>query len=250
MRRNKTWTAWAVAALLCTAAEGFAADVGKKKHEPAHLEAIPGTKLHRVRLEPRAAERLGIETASVREGAVARTRVVAGIVLMPSEADRIGLKSEGDSYRGNVWIQAFSTGDVDKLSRTEPAHVLPLARGGQAMRLRAVPASNSRKDPQGALYYMVESAKDRLASNQRVLVEVPYEGATRISIPFGSIIYNDRGEAWVYTQSEPLTYARHRIDIDYVTGDVAVLKDGPAPGTEVVAVGASLLFGTEMKVGH
>jgi hypothetical protein len=38
-----------------------------REHEPAHAKPIEGTELHRVILEPEAAERLGIQTARVRE---------------------------------------------------------------------------------------------------------------------------------------------------------------------------------------
>ncbi len=40
------------------------------KDEPAKVEAIAGTDLHRLTLVPKAAERLGIQTAPVREEAV------------------------------------------------------------------------------------------------------------------------------------------------------------------------------------
>jgi hypothetical protein len=279
MQRNKTWAALVLAALQFAAAQGFAADVGKRKDAPAHVELIPGTTLHRVRLTARAAERLGIQTVTLREGAVARTKVVAAAVLEDNEVDRLGLrpaathepslgKSLAEDLAGSsgsavlvrssedvpevtsAWVRAFPTSDVERLSRREAAHIMPLARDGQATRLRAEPASSHLMDHQGGLYYVVESGKNRLTSKQRVLIELPYKGTTRKSVPFSSIIYNERGEPWVYTRPEALTYVRHRVEIDYINGDVALLKDGPPAGTEVVAVGASLLLGAEMKIGH
>jgi hypothetical protein len=35
-----------------------------------------------------------------------------------------------------------------------------------------------------------------------------------------------------------------------IDGDRAILSDGPAPGTEVVTVGAAELLGTEYEVGE
>ena len=49
----------------------------------------------------------------------------------------------------------------------------------------------------------------------------------------------------MYANPEPLVFVRQPITIDYIEGDRAVLSDGPAPGTSVVMVGASELFGTE-----
>jgi hypothetical protein len=38
--------------------------------------------------------------------------------------------------------------------------------------------------------------------------------------------------------------------VNYIDGNVVVLKDGPPAGTVVVSVGAAELFGTEFKVGN
>jgi hypothetical protein len=47
-----------------------------------------------------------------------------------------------------------------------------------------------------------------------------------------------------------LSYVRRSIAIDHVEGDRAVLRDGPAPGTSVVTVGAPELLGIEYGVGE
>jgi hypothetical protein len=47
-----------------------------REHEPAHAEPIEGTDLHRVILEPDAAERLGLETAPVREATRGGTQML------------------------------------------------------------------------------------------------------------------------------------------------------------------------------
>ncbi len=51
------------------------------KNEPAHVDPIPGTKLNRVVLEPKALERLGIETTEVQETTAARKRLVAADLI-------------------------------------------------------------------------------------------------------------------------------------------------------------------------
>lgn len=69
-------------------------------------------------------------------------------------------------------------------------------------------------------------------------------------IPYSSVLYDPQGRTWTYTNPEPLTFVRHRIHIDFIKGDMAVLSDGPAAGTEIVTVGAAELYGTEFGVGH
>jgi len=69
-------------------------------------------------------------------------------------------------------------------------------------------------------------------------------------VPYSSVIYDLKGDAWAYTSPAPLTYVRDRIQIDFIEGDRAVLSQGPAAGTNVVTIGAAELFGAESGVGH
>ena len=68
-------------------------------------------------------------------------------------------------------------------------------------------------------------------------------------VPYAAVLYDAKGDTWVYTNPNPLTFVRHAIHIDYIEGDLAVLSDGPASGTAVVMVGAAELFGTETGIG-
>lgn len=67
-------------------------------------------------------------------------------------------------------------------------------------------------------------------------------------VPYAAVLYGSNSGAWVYTTPRPLVYVRHRIAIDYINGDEAVLSDGPPAGTAVVTVGAAELFGTEFEI--
>jgi hypothetical protein len=71
---------------------------------------------------------------------------------------------------------------------------------------------------------------------------------TRKIIPYSAVIYDLAGQSWVYVNTEPRTYVRQPVTIDYSKGQVTVLKDGPAVGTSVVSVGAAELFGAETGV--
>ena len=132
------------------------------KTKPALVEHMEGTELSRVTLTPRAAERLDITTALVREAQVVRPAGMAAV--------------------------------------------------------REANAAQS--------------------------------GARRKVLPYAAVLYDPKGVTWVYTSPANLVFVRHRITVDYIDGDQAVLMDGPPVGTEVVTVGGQELFGAEFEIGH
>lgn len=73
---------------------------------------------------------------------------------------------------------------------------------------------------------------------------------TRKVVPYSALIYTPDGREWVYTVPANLTYVRHPIQIAYIKGDMVVLAEGPAVGTQVVTTGAAEVYGTEFEVGH
>lgn len=69
------------------------------------------------------------------------------------------------------------------------------------------------------------------------------------SVVPGSAIWIDvDGQEWVYTSPEALTFVREPVVVDRYEGDAAILEKGPAPGTEVVAVGVPELIGSELGI--
>ncbi|HYY87762.1 MAG TPA: hypothetical protein VFA49_03130 [Chloroflexota bacterium] len=68
-------------------------------------------------------------------------------------------------------------------------------------------------------------------------------------VPYAAVVYDKTGATWVYTAAEPLTFVRHGISLGAITGDLALLKEGPPPGTQVVTVGVAQLYGVEFGVG-
>jgi hypothetical protein len=68
--------------------------------------------------------------------------------------------------------------------------------------------------------------------------------------PYAAVLYDVKGQAWVYTNAEPLAYVRQPIVIKSIKGENAFLTEGPPAGTPVVVVGASELYGAESGVGH
>lgn len=80
--------------------------------------------------------------------------------------------------------------------------------------------------------------------------QVSRSAAPRLVVPYSSLIYDTHGQTWVYTSPKPRTFIRHKVEVDYIEGNIAVLTDGPPVGTVVASVGVAELYGTEFEVGH
>lgn len=99
--------------------------------------------------------------------------------------------------------------------------------------------------------YEVEGNLEGLKAGDRVPVKYSRRksGGVRKVVPYSAVLYDPQGKTWVYTSPEPLIFVRQPIVVDFIEGDRAVLKEGPAVGTEVVTAGAAELFGVENKIG-
>lgn len=242
-------------AAFCAVACRPAAATTATKAEPARLESIEGSDLKRVVLSQDAAERIGIRTTAVREQLVARKRTVGGEVV---------------SFASGPVLRVLATpSDLVRVDRSKTARVRPLvprdraapgtssfeAAGGAAntltARLTDPPVSALPAPLIAPLYYLVDSATSGLVVGQRVLLELPILGGDvlRTVMPYDALLYDVRGGTWTYTRVASLTFVRHRVTVDYIEKDVAILIEGPPLGTEVVTVGATELFGIEFKVG-
>jgi hypothetical protein len=132
--------------------------------------------------------------------------------------------------------------------------VVPIGTGHKVSRLRATLAKLAADGggPNAAQYYLVDNKGHNLQPGQQVHVRVPQAGSgtPQPVIPYSSVIYDYKGGAWTYTTPEPLTFVRHRIEVEYVDGNKAILKEGPPVGTKIVTAGAAELMGVELKFGH
>lgn len=124
--------------------------------------------------------------------------------------------------------------DAHETKEMEPAHVEPV-RGTDLHRVT-----------------LTEKAIERIdLGTQKVREQkVSRSDSPRRVIPYSALIYDPKGETWVYVSPEPRTFIRHKVDIDYIEGDIAVLNEGPAVDTVVASVGVAELYGTEFHVGH
>jgi hypothetical protein len=79
--------------------------------------------------------------------------------------------------------------------------------------------------------------------------QVREEGGQRL-VPYSSVIYDPKGNTWVYTSPAARTFVREKVEIDRIIGDQVVLKSGPTAGTMIASRAVAELYGTELKVGH
>src|SRR3990172_7375876 len=98
---------------------------------------------------------------------------------------------------------------------------------------------------------LTEKAIERIALKTDEVREQRVSRSTspRRVVSYSSLIYDPHGETWVYISPQPRTFVRHKVDVDYIEGDIAVLNDGPPAGTVVASVGVAELYGTEFKMG-
>jgi hypothetical protein len=70
-----------------------------------------------------------------------------------------------------------------------------------------------------------------------------------VAVDYAALIYDKKGQTWVYTVPQPWTFVRTKVTVDRIEGKRATLSVGPAPGVEVVTVGAAEVYGAELDIG-
>jgi hypothetical protein len=278
-------------ALVASAFSGgtlLAADAVKSAR-PAKVEPIQGSDVKRVVLTPKAAERLAIATAAVKEELVKRWLVVDGRVeVVPDDpagtvapanvgATRVQVHILSDlrqrlddsnrlqeRIRTIVSLKDADDDDDDDMSKGKgkakekatdppPAIVIPIGRDRGQVKLPARPMEVLALGAAApAQTYEVSAADHGLRPGQRVHVMLPHpdSGKPQKVIPYSAVLYDAHGNSWTYTNPEPLVFVRQRIEVEYIEGDRAVLLQGPETSAKVVTTGAAELFGVEQKFGQ
>jgi hypothetical protein len=244
--------------------------------KPVKLENIPGSPVKRITLTERALQRLGIETAKVSEEPIIRKQMVGGVVVAPTQIKQPqptpvqhgfgGFKQPlatpqqpvaggaAISLEKEAWVHlTLSHAEWDRLAKDKPARLLPLATraplGKEIMaRPSGMPPVEDTKRSMLSVYYVVSGVEHGLEPNKRMRVELQLDGSNerRKVVPYSAVYYDAKGTPWLYLNPEPLVFQRERIGIERISGDLAVLSEGPPVGTRVVSIGAPLLYGTEI----
>lgn len=94
---------------------------------------------------------------------------------------------------------------------------------------------------------LTEEAAKRIDIHTDVVRDMSINGSQRKVVPYAAILYDTDGTTWVYTSPEALVFVRHRIVVDFIDGELAVLSEGPATGIAVVTMGAEELNGAELE---
>jgi hypothetical protein len=76
------------------------------------------------------------------------------------------------------------------------------------------------------------------------------QGKRRVVVPYGAVLYDASGRTWVYASATPRTFLRHRVAVDSIDGDRAVLASGASAGMRVVTVGVQELWGAELGIDN
>lgn len=95
---------------------------------------------------------------------------------------------------------------------------------------------------------LTEQAVERLGLKTETTSLDPQ--SKKLNVPYAAILYDSQGKTWVYTNPEPRVYVRHSVTVERIEGPVALLTDGPVPGTMVVTVGAAELLGAEFDTAQ
>ena len=150
-----------------------------------------------------------------------------------------------------LWIRVPSyAGDISTVDPRQPAIVSGLGVEAQgaprsAKRTTAPPSAN----PDAAsvdVFYEIANGDGALKPGQRVNIRLPLAGSTStLAVPKSALLHDASGGTWVYESRGSHVYARRRVDVSDIVGDLAVIARGPAAGTRIVTVGAAELFGTE-----
>ena len=152
-----------------------------------------------------------------------------------------------------VWVRVpVYAGDLSHLDMKSDATVTPLsAKSGQTEQTaKSVPAAPSANPLAGTvdLFFELDNRESKFSPGHRVAVRLMLDDPEdSLSVPWEAVLTDIHGGNWVYEQLAEGTFTRKRVEVRYVTGNIARLHPGSAPkvGTVVVTKGCAELFGAE-----
>jgi multidrug efflux pump subunit AcrA (membrane-fusion protein) len=247
MKRCNLWIGLVLIMISALGLGACASELVYEKIEPAEL-IDQGDGRNLVILTERAAERIGVETDSVREEQFIQTRTVGGEFIADA--------NNPEQARVRVRI---SDAEFASVNTSRPAFVLSLddeedddMETGWMAELDELPGLDDPEDTGiKEMHYVIKNADHNLVAGQKLLVELSLMGgdAVKLVVPVGALVYDLNGETWIYISPEPLHFLRYPVQVDYIEGDMVVLLEGPPVGTKVATVGVPELHGTDTGVG-
>jgi membrane fusion protein, heavy metal efflux system len=153
-----------------------------------------------------------------------------------------------------IWVRVpIYVGDLGSIDRRQSAkvHNLGDSPGSPTFSARPItaPPSANANAATVDLFFELPNGSG-LRPGQKVGVTLTLRGGEEsLVVPNSAIVRDVHGGEWVYENFAPQQYVRRRVEVRHVTGSLAVLAHGPAPGIRVVVTGAAELFGTEFGTG-
>lgn len=184
-----------------------------------------------------------------RAGIVRATHAVAGEVV-PAGAPLFEVMNAEA-----VWVKVpVYVGELPEIDERAAARVRNLTDppGTSGVEAKPVPTPPTAQPHASAvdLYYVLPNTKGVYRPGQRVSAQLALRGEeTSLSVPWAAVVHDIHGGTWVYERTAAHSYARRRVQVRYVVGDVAILAAGPAAGARVVTAGAAEVFGAEFGYG-
>ena len=202
-----------------------------------------------IQLEEEAGDLATREIQSPISGVLQSIDVVVGETVVAGDSLFHVINLDRLWIRVPVYVGHWREIDTERAASVSEYGQAPDAPTRPAKYVTAPPSA----DPMAAtvdLFYELANEDGRVYPGQKLAVTLPVQGRQKsLVVPWSAILYDIHGGAWVYEQVATRTYARRRVEVAYIDGDIAVLTTGPATGAKVVTDGAVELFGTEFGVG-
>ena len=179
--------------------------------------------------------------------------VIARVLVVPGQSVVAGAPLVEIAAVADLWVRVpVPSAELATLDSEASATVEPLGVGaGSAAEARPVAGPLGADPVLGTVDRYYALTEGSFTPGQRVLVSLASTSLTETrAAPFSAVFHDAAGSAWVYVVEEDGVYHRARVDVVGRDGELAVLARGPAEGTEVVAVGAAEIYGTEFEPGH
>ena len=175
------------------------------------------------------------------DGVLRAVRVAVG-QSVPAGAPLVEIASAGR------WIRtALSSGDAVRTAGGSQVFAQRLGKG-ERVALQALDGPPSSDPIRGTVdvFYALPSQVS-WSPGERVLVQLETDAVeNRLSVPLSSVLRDAEGGAWVFVQTAPHRFRRQRVEVLRRDAERMVLARGPAAGTNVVAAGATELWGFEL----
>jgi len=158
------------------------------------------------------------------------------------------------SALNSLWVRVpVPTGDLNTIDQQADAKIQlsPGASNLVAKPINAPPTADPLTSSTH-LYYTIQNDQQVFRPMQRVSVTLNTHGksSSALTLPWSAVVFDIYGGSWVYTQQSNHAYERKRVFLDHVSGNQAIISEGPPDGSKIVVNGALELFGVETGFAH